>query len=49
MIEHSTFWYEKWANLLSSNYFGSKYVADAISYPIGNIGVFNTAKLFILQ
>jgi RHS repeat-associated protein len=43
---HRNYWTETWANYLSSNYFGSQYLARSY-FPIQNISTFNLIRLKI--
>lgn len=47
IINHSNYWYETWANYLSSNYFGARYIVSP-NYPVQNLDLYNFTKLFIL-
>jgi RHS repeat-associated protein len=41
---HNTFWTETWANYLSSQYFGSRYIMSS-EFPIQNISTFNYIRV----
>ncbi len=45
-VVHENLWTETWANYLSSQYFGTKYLPSA-KYPVKNIDPYNSSRLLL--
>lgn len=42
---HSLRWMETWANYLSMEYFGSKYISNAVDFPVQNISQYHQMRI----
>ena len=48
-VSHGSFWTETWANYLSKEYFGKRWIGQKFGYPVKNISISNMLRLRVVK